>query len=658
MRSISRVFLSLFVGALLALGTAPASAGPSLSGSSMGGPSGLTVGAANGLYLRLDGTNTMAAAITSSNGGFTATGATTALTLTGGFVPTGTAAEVGSQIVLSGNFGANDFAFRLFDSTSVALFSVSGDGAGFFTNYVQAANVFAAGFYSLDSVARFVPTASGPNTYTSNDAADGAMVAHTFDTTNLAATTDKLLVVKNQGSEKASFSQGGNLTLVGAIIATNFLDTGGASRVLPSPTGSTTYNSTDLADGAMVAHKFTTTNTAATTDKLLSIQNVTTEKVYFDPVGSMIPVADATTSLGSSTLRFLGYFSGMRVPVIADANGGTRVTLTASGATSIASALAVTGGVDVGNVISVGAADYLAADKVLSIQDNSGTELNYFTGTGDIVPGTTVVSDIGTSAVRWRTTFVQTGNYSNAIVTPSIFDTGSAQTRAAFTVTGKSAYTANTTLTGGEDLGHTFFLTTDFGDADKVLQWGDSASTELGYITGGGAFRSAGTAVGANAYRMEIAGISEPTSGAAYGVSILPFLDPPTAASGISLSVNPQMTADAGETHPQLTGLSVDGYSKLGTGTITTAYGINVTVPSVGTNNIAISTTGVIQFQRVTDAAPTAPVACAAAYEGSQVYVDDTDDALAGWMCICGRGTDNSTYAWTKMGSAPPVACF
>jgi hypothetical protein len=695
----------LRLAALLALLFVPLVAGAQ-SSISFPANGGLSRAAADVTYLRLDATNDpLTGALTSSNGNFSSTGALIPLVLTSGLTATG-GVDTYMKFIVTDNAASNDFAFRFYDAAGVTqLFAVSGDGAGFFTSYVQAANVFSAGFYSLDSVARFVPTASGPNTYTSNDAADGSMVAH----------------------------------------------------------------------------KFTTTNTAATTDKLLSIQNGTTEKVYFDPVGSLIPVADATTSIGSSTLRFIGYFSAVRVPVIADANGGTRVTLTASGATTVASALAATGGVDVGNIISVGAADYSATDKVLSLQDNAGTELTYFTGTGDIVPGTTVVSDIGTSAVRWRTTFVQTGNYSNAIVTPSIFDTGSAQTRAAFTVTGKSAYTANTTLTGGEDLGHTFFVTTDLGAADKVLQWGDAGTVELGAVFGdgsmqldgdltidGGNILNAGTAAGLNlaiasganaageygvtvgtnststaetifsaatdvdgtpAHKFTVLGTGNVGLGGdasdLYAVSIvgqtivqaLPrgfnmgldlILESNTAAGGsvigmlydatidpgntehmIGLDVEGQIIADVGETHPTAVQLNVRGPAKSGTGTITDGYaisvssaasayatniygvhitsanaastlnyGLYVTAPASATTNIAIATDGLVQFQREVAAVPAAPFACAAAYAGTQLYVDDTNDGAEGFMCRCGKGADDTTYAWAKVGITPAAACF
>jgi hypothetical protein len=122
--------------------------------------------------------------------------------------------------------------------------------------------------------------------------------------------------------------------------------------------------------------------------------------------------------------------------------------------------------------------------------------------------------------------------------------------------------------------------------------------------------------------------------------------------------IDPTMTATAAETNPALVGLLIDGFTKLSTGTITTAYGLYVGTSTVGTNNISISTTGIVQFGRVSAAAPAAPATCAVVYAGSQVFVDDTNDGVPGFMCICGTGADDSTYAWSKMNSNPAVACF
>lgn len=685
----TRAVLGVLVGLLIGTAGLAWAGGTGLGSSFSVGGSGLSTATANLSYLRLDGTNTMTGALTSSNGGFTATGATTALTLTGGFTPTGAASEIGTKFVMVGDFASNDIPYRFYDNNGAGvLFSLTGDGAGVFTNYVQAASA------NLGSIADLSP----------------------------------------------------------------------ATRITLTASGSSTYNSPDAADGSMVAHKFTTTNTAATTDKLLSIQNVTTEKLYVGPDGSVFPGASLGANLGSATVRWLGVyastFNGTNVIAnnYTDTAGAARITLTTTGASTFTSTLAATGGVDVGNIISVGAADYAAADKVLSLQDNSGTELAYFTGDG------TTVSTAG-----YFSGYVRSGNYTD----------GGGVSRFTPTTSGKSAYVATTTLTGGEDLGHTFYVTTDFLTADKVLQWGDNTTTELGAVFGDGAMQldgdltvdggdilNAGTAAGVNLtiasaansageygvtvgtnststaetifsaatdidgtpvhkftvlgtgnvglggdasdlYAVSIVGqtIIQATprgfnmplnlvlesntaaGGTVIGMVLDATIDPGDTETMIGLDVEMQITADVGETHGTATMVNIRHPAKTGTGTITTGYGmlingtadyaattygayigqvqattsgygLYVEAPSAAsTTNIAISTAGLIQFEREVGATIAAPFTCALAYVGSQLYVDDTNDGVAGFMCMCAKNADDTTYQWSKVNS-PGTVCF
>ena len=311
-----------------------------------------------------------------------------------------------------------------------------------------------------------------------------------------------------------------------------------------------------------------------------------------------------------------------------------------------------------------------------------------------------------------------------------LYASGEGVARHGVTVNGKNASYATTTLTGGVDLGHTFYLSTDFGAADKVLQWGDAGTVELGAVFGdgsmqidgdltvdGGNILNAGSAAGINltiasgadaagdygvvvgtnststdgtifaaatdidgtpAYafsvlgignagvgvapaadtRLKIGGAALASAGVAYGMTNILSLDPASGASAISLEIDPMITATAAETNPALYGLYIDGFTKTGTGTVTASYGIFVGTTTLATTNIGISTTAPIQFQRIMNTTVTAAVTCTAGYEGTQIYVDDTDDLIPGFMCMCGRGGDNVTYAWSKMNSNPAVACF
>lgn len=54
-------------------------------------------------------------------------------------------------------------------------------------------------------------------------------------------------------------------------------------------------------------------------------------------------------------------------------------------------------------------------------------------------------------------------------------------------------------------------------------------------------------------------------------------------------------------------------------------------------------------LQRRTGAVPTEPYACAAATVGHQVYVDDTNDAAAAYLCVCVDTNDGAAFDWRRV---------
>jgi hypothetical protein len=68
-------------------------------------------------------------------------------------------------------------------------------------------------------------------------------------------------------------------------------------------------------------------------------------------------------------------------------------------------------------------------------------------------------------------------------------------------------------------------------------------------------------------------------------------------------------------------------------------------------------TVNYVHVNQVVAAVPAAPVACSITYRGVVIYVDDTNDTASGFMCMCGTGADDATYAWSKV-NAPGTACF
>jgi hypothetical protein len=59
---------------------------------------------------------------------------------------------------------------------------------------------------------------------------------------------------------------------------------------------------------------------------------------------------------------------------------------------------------------------------------------------------------------------------------------------------------------------------------------------------------------------------------------------------------------------------------------------------------------------RILSASPAAPVTCASPYDGTIVYVDDTDDTAYGQVCICAN-LDGTAYDWRLLADITGTAC-
>mgnify|MGYP001607340035 CR=1 FL=1 len=110
--------------------------------------------------------------------------------------------------------------------------------------------------------------------------------------------------------------------------------------------------------------------------------------------------------------------------------------------------------------------------------------------------------------------------------------------------------------------------------------------------------------------RLTVGG-THTVTGAGVGINVAPTIDATNAAVGINVTasldagdtLNEHMifvggtaVADAGETHPQLNGLSISTITKSGTGTFTEASGIRVVEPTAGASNYAILVTGSVVY--------------------------------------------------------------
>lgn len=77
---------------------------------------------------------------------------------------------------------------------------------------------------------------------------------------------------------------------------------------------------------------------------------------------------------------------------------------------------------------------------------------------------------------------------------------------------------------------------------------------------------------------------------------------------------------------------------------------------TLGAATGVVTSLGIQIPMKRTGTGPTAPQACGAGYEGGIVFVDDTDDAAAAFLCFCGKGADDTTYSWQKVAN-PGTAC-
>jgi len=226
MKTFSRLLASLLVLALV--GDAGPAEAQGMIGTSTCSGGGLSMGAANGTFLRIDCTNApLTGALTSSNGTFSSTGAAVPLILESGFTATA-GVDVGMIFRTIADFSTTDKAFSFRDNTSTELFYATGAGnLGSSAGMVVVSSFYGPNHLNLAGTAGLYTTTLGPLSFISPDEANGAMTAHVFDTTNLATTGDKLLSVKNQGTEKFYVASTGSTVAVSTSYASSFQSAAG-----------------------------------------------------------------------------------------------------------------------------------------------------------------------------------------------------------------------------------------------------------------------------------------------------------------------------------------------------------------------------------------------------------------------------------------------
>jgi len=557
--------ISSLIAALLALLFLAESAGAqsSISFSERG----LTPAAAVANYLKLDASNDpITGELTTSNGGFRATGATVALVLESGFAAT-VDVDTAMRVSFSADLAAADYAIRYSDAGSTLL-DLMGDGA---TRFVDGTAAVPAQTFIADPDTGIYRSAANTIGFTT----DGVGRV-TLSTTNLDPITDNAIAFGTAALRYASARVVNGY--IDNTISANLYDTSPVIRINFTNAGKSTYTATTaLTADPDIGHTLYVSTNFVAADKVLQWgDDGTVELGSVNGVGDVqidgvLGLPDGTAALpaltftsdpdigiyryGDNVLGFTtagvyrGRFDGtvlhlagaltaasgyIRSPVHAAANGATRVTFTDDGKTASIARTALTADPDLGHTLFV-STNFVAADKVLQWGDDLTTELGYVTGIGDMqidgvlelpagtaaLPALTFTADLntgilnsaanvlgfttdgasrvtlsttnldpvtdnaiafGTAALRYASARAVNGYFNNTI-SENLYDT-SPVIRINFTSAGKSTYTATTALTADPDIGHTLYVSTNFVALDKVLQWGDDGTVELGSVSG------------------------------------------------------------------------------------------------------------------------------------------------------------------------------
>ena len=354
-------------------------------------------------------------------------------------------------------------------------------------------DLYVDGTANIDSL---VADTADINGGTADNVVIGGSTAAAGSFTTVAASSN--LTVSGNGSVTGTFDVDGATTLDGLTVAeaATFSNNVAVTGTLDVD-GATTLDGLTVAEGATFSTTLGVTGTTTLAGQLdangdVNLGNATTDSVTvtgrFD--SDLLPIADGTSDLGSSTLEWQDlYIDGTAnidslVADTADINGGT-----------------IDGTVIGGNSATTGAFTALTASGNVDLGDSTSDTI---TATGrfdsDLVPSSDNARDLGTSALEWKDLYLDgTANIDSLVADTADINGGTADnvviggsTAAAGSFTTVAA-SSNATITGNLDVdGDTTLDTTDVagtltvvGSAvvDNVTVNGNTVSTSSGGLT-------------------------------------------------------------------------------------------------------------------------------------------------------------------------------
>lgn len=681
------------VFALLLLLAPPAAAqhtGTGMIPTSGGG--GLTVTAADLLYLQVDGGNDMAAGLTLAAGSAAAPAAhfvgatTTGLyldTAAIGFAHAGAqtwSMGAGTLLGPSGSAAAPAYSFLL-DADS-GMYSYGANSLGFATGGVNRGGLGSSGWWAegpggtnYTGFTAYQRVSGTPRNYVSIYSTGPTYVASggipqdgnalfsngaggfSITSTNAAgeirfyrgATPDLISTINATGfhpGSDASLNLGTSALSWDTLYAKTIADTAGTARFTALESAVTTLTSTTpVTAGADEAFRLNiTTNFAVTTDRVFTIYDNTgaTPAEVWAINGS----GGTRTGPGSSTDMAIGPVSSENSGIyFPSTTGGYNVYLYAAGTAMLQTN--VTSG-----YVSLVANDLRTSGSAFYTTSLASTGLSVYSAVDGNVGGETAIT-VGTSDnTGWVADTLLLRVATDVDGTPDAWFTVDTEGDGIFdgdlTVSGNDITVGTVATIGATGIQTDGDLTVDGGNVGIGGAASAAASLALQGTLGDGSGL--------------VVGLSQTTtidsSDIAVGISVNSTLDPGGTKRAVGGLFGANYVADTAATHAGAVGVEISTITKTGLGTFTEAIGLDVAVPTAGTDNLAIRVIGGgVKFQVIEGTVPAATVTCAIFYQGTMIYVDDTNDTVPGFMCMCGKGADDATYAWTRVNS-PTTACF
>lgn len=137
----------------------------------------------------------------------------------------------------------------------------------------------------------------------------------------------------------------------------------------------------------------------------------------------------------------------------------------------------------------------------------------------------------------------------------------------------------------------------------NLTEWQNSSGTVLGSMSGTGSFAVGATAVAQSAFALT--GIADGVTGStsAIGSYIIPTLKPAAAAVSYTQFISGTVDTTVGNVGAHYA-LRIDAASKTGSNTVSSAYGLYVVAPTIGTGNVAAWFGGVVGIGGGSTASP------------------------------------------------------